>query len=115
MEQASWVFQWKAYPPARVGAHPRSYPLVAAARVFLRAGLRTPVIGSGVMENGIERPNVRVTLASKIPPEDCAQFNLGYLNLAEINVGAWKNREDEGILYVPWAGEILYRRINKGT
>ena len=40
----------------------------------------THVRGSGVMENGVEKPNVRVTLASKIPAEDCARLNLGYLD-----------------------------------
>jgi nickel-dependent lactate racemase len=71
----------------------------------------THVRGSGVMENGVEKPNVRVTLASKISAEDCARLNLGYLNPADIDVESWKNREDEGILYVPRAGEILYRRM----
>ncbi len=69
----------------------------------------THVRGSGVMENGIEKPNVRVTLASKISAEDCARLNLGYLDPAKVNVDEWKDREDEGILYVPKAGEILYR------
>ena len=74
----------------------------------------THVRGSGVMENGIEKPNVGLTLASKVSAEDCARLNLGYLNPAEIDVEEWKNREDEGILYVPRAGEILYRLKNKG-
>ena len=69
----------------------------------------THLRGSGVMENDGEKPNVKVTLASKIPPEDCARLNLGYLNPASIDVAAWQNHEDEGILYVPKAGEILYR------
>ena len=69
----------------------------------------THLRGSGVVENGIEKPNVRVTLASKISAEDCAKLNLGYLDPAKVNVDEWKNREDEGILYVPKAGEILYR------
>ncbi len=69
----------------------------------------THVRGSGIIENGIEKPNVRVTLASQIPPEDCARLNLGYLDPATVNVDEWANREDEGILYVPKAGEILYR------
>jgi nickel-dependent lactate racemase len=69
----------------------------------------THLRGSGVMENGVEKPNVRVTLASQIPPEDCARLNLGYLDPASINIGEWKDRDDEGILYVPKAGEILYR------
>lgn len=69
----------------------------------------THVRGSGVMENGVEKANVRVTLASKVSPADCARLNLGYLNPAEINLADWQDREDEAILYVPRAGEILYR------
>jgi nickel-dependent lactate racemase len=69
----------------------------------------THVRGSGHMENGIEQPNVRVTLASRISPEDCARLNLGYLDPATIRIADWENREDEGLLYVPKAGEILYR------
>jgi len=69
----------------------------------------THVRGSGVMEGGVEKANVRVTLASKISAEDCARLNLGYLDPAKVNVDEWKDREDEGILYVPKAGEILYR------
>jgi lactate racemase len=69
----------------------------------------THLRGSGMMESGIEKPNVRVTLASKISAEDCARLNLGYLDPVKINIDEWKDREDEGILYVPKAGEILYR------
>jgi nickel-dependent lactate racemase len=69
----------------------------------------THLRGSGVMEDGIEMPNVRVTLASKIPAEDCARLNLGHLDPAKVNVEEWKDREGEGVLFVPKAGEILYR------
>jgi nickel-dependent lactate racemase len=69
----------------------------------------THVRGSGVMEKGVEKPNVRVTLASKISADDCAKLNLGYLDPATVKLDEWKDREDEGILYVPKAGEILYR------
>jgi nickel-dependent lactate racemase len=69
----------------------------------------THLRGSGVMENGIEKPNVKVTLASKISAEDCARLNLGHLDPAKVNPEEWKDREDEGVLYVPKAGEILYR------
>ena len=69
----------------------------------------THVRGSGVMENGREKANVRVTLASKISSEDCARLNLGYLDPATVNVADWQNREDEDILYVAKAGEVLYR------
>jgi len=62
-----------------------------------------------VMVDGIEMPNVKLTHASQIPAEDCARLNLGYMDPARIDIEAWKNREDEGVLYVPKAGEILYR------
>ena len=69
----------------------------------------THLRGSGVMENGIEKPNVKVTLASKISAEDCRRLNLGYLDPATIHIDEWKDKEEEGILYIPKAGEILYR------
>ena len=69
----------------------------------------THLRGSGRMENGIEKPNVKVTLASKISAEDCAQLNLGYMDLSKINSDEWKNKESSGILFVARAGETLYR------
>ena len=69
----------------------------------------THVCGAGKIENGIEKPNVKVTLASKLSAEECKRLNLGYLDPASIQIEDWKNREAEGILYVPKAGEILYR------
>lgn len=69
----------------------------------------THLRGSGVMKDGIEKPNVKVTLASKISAEDCARLHLNYLDPSKINVNEWKDREREGVLYVPKAGEILYR------
>ena len=72
----------------------------------------THVRGSGVMENGVEKPNVRVTLASKIPEEECKRLNLGYMDPAKINIQDYKDRTDEGILVVPRAGEMLYRIKN---
>lgn len=69
----------------------------------------THVRGSGVLLDGVEQANVKVTLASKISAEDCARLNLGYLDPASIDPGDWQNREDEGILYVAKAGEMLYK------
>ncbi len=71
----------------------------------------THVSGSGIIENGIEKPNVNIKLASKIQPEDCVRLNLGYLDPASINLEEWRNREDEGILFVPKAGEIFCRAL----
>lgn len=73
----------------------------------------THLRGSGILENGLEKPNVRVTLASQIAPQDCARLGLGYLDPTSIHPSEWENREDEGILYVPRAGEILYRTVNQ--
>ena len=69
----------------------------------------THLRGSGMMENDIEKPNVRVTLASKISAEDCARLNLNYLDPSKINIDEWQDHEEEGVLYVPKAGEILFR------
>jgi nickel-dependent lactate racemase len=69
----------------------------------------THLRGSGIMENGMEKPNVKVTLASKISAEDCARLNLGYLDPTKIKIDNWKDRQREDILFVPQAGEILYR------
>lgn len=52
---------------------------------------------------------MKVTLANKISLEDCARLNLGYLDPARVHIPDWQNREDEGFLYVPRAGELLYR------
>jgi lactate racemase len=68
----------------------------------------THVRGGGTFD-GVEHPNFTVTLASKIPANVCKQINLGYMNLHDINIAEWQNREVEGILYVPKAGEMLYK------
>ncbi len=64
--------------------------------------------GDGRFENGVEYPRAAVTLATQLPPEDCRQLALGYQNPNEIDMPAWQNREGEGILLVPKAGEMLY-------
>ena len=69
----------------------------------------THVRGDGRYENGIEYPRAQVTLATKLGEEDCARLALGYRNTADIDPAEWQNREDEGILFVPKAGEMLYR------
>jgi nickel-dependent lactate racemase len=72
----------------------------------------THVRGIGTFENGIERCRAKVTLATAIPESVCRKINLGYRNPASINVDEFKGREDEGILVVPKAGEMLYRLKN---
>ena len=67
------------------------------------------VYGGGTFENGVETPRARVVLATGIPPETCRKINLGYLDPASIRVEDFAEREDEGILWVPKAGEMLFR------
>ncbi|MGD8455261.1 MAG: lactate racemase domain-containing protein [Anaerolineales bacterium] len=69
----------------------------------------THVKGAGSFKDGIEKPRIQVTLSSQISAEDCARLNLGYLDPAGIDPSEWENREKEGILYVPKAGETLYK------
>jgi nickel-dependent lactate racemase len=67
------------------------------------------VRGMGTYENGVEKPRVQVTLATAIPEDECRAINLGYRDPATIDLCDWQGKEDEGILLVPEAGEILYR------
>jgi nickel-dependent lactate racemase len=69
----------------------------------------THVRGQGVFEDGVEKCRAQVTLATKIPPDVCAQLNLGYCDPATIDLNDFKDREDEGILFIPKAGEMLYK------
>lgn len=62
---------------------------------------------------GVETPRIRVALATGISPVRCRQINLGYVSPGEIHLEEWKNRENEGILIVPHAGEVLYRMREK--
>jgi nickel-dependent lactate racemase len=66
-------------------------------------------IGTYDAETGIERPRIGVTLATGIPRERCEAVNLGYLDPKSIDVAEWEGREEEGILVVHKAGEMLYR------
>jgi nickel-dependent lactate racemase len=69
----------------------------------------THLRGVGAYENGVERPRIRVTLATGIPRERCERIGLGYLDPVTVNPDEWAGREDAGILLVPRAGEMLYR------
>jgi nickel-dependent lactate racemase len=69
----------------------------------------THLRGIGTFENGVEQPRIRVTLATRISRERCEQVNLGYEDPDSIDPDAWRGREEEGILLVPKAGEMLYR------
>ena len=68
----------------------------------------THVRGIGTYEGGVERCRVQVTLATGIPEEVCREINLGYRDPAKIDPQEFANREEEGVLLVPNAGEMLY-------
>ncbi len=70
----------------------------------------THVRGVGRMEGGVEKPRINVTLATNIPEKLCRQIHLGYRNPASIDVASWQGRQDR--LYVPKAGEMLYKLKN---
>lgn len=69
----------------------------------------THVRGGGTFEDGVEKPRIKVTLASRISADDCKKLSLGYLDPATVRVEDWQGKEGEGTLYVPKAGEMLYR------
>ena len=69
----------------------------------------THVKGIGTYVDGVEKPRVNVILATGIPEETCQKINLGYRDPTTINIEDYQDREDEGVLYVPKAGEMLYR------
>lgn len=69
----------------------------------------THLRGIGSYAEGQERPRIKVKLATGIPPERCERVNLGYVDPATIDPSDWEGREEEGILVVPKAGEMLYR------
>ncbi len=71
----------------------------------------THLRGIGTYENGVEKPRVKVTLATGIPKERCEKVNLGYRDPKSIRVEEWMARakEDPDLLVVPRAGEVLFR------
>jgi hypothetical protein len=100
-----WLYQ--------VGYHVRDYFLAQWARFeTVPLGVlahSTHLKGAGTFTDGLEQPRIRVTLASQISREDCERLNLGYADPAAIRPQDWANREAEGVLLVPKAGERLYR------
>ncbi|MDQ6630652.1 MAG: lactate racemase domain-containing protein [Verrucomicrobiota bacterium] len=72
----------------------------------------THVRGIGTFENGVEKCRARVTLATGISENICRKINLGYRDPKTIRPEDFADREAEGILLVPKAGEMLYHLKN---
>ena len=70
------------------------------------------VKGIGQVVDGMEKPRANVTLATGLSGKVCREINLGYRDPATINIEDYANREDEGVLLVRKAGEMLYRLNN---
>jgi nickel-dependent lactate racemase len=98
-----------------VGYHVRDYFLKQAERFAGVPGMikahSTHVKGSGSYDasSGVEEPRIQVTLATGIPEARCRLINLGNLDYRDIDPEEWVDREDEGLLTVRNAGEMLYR------
>ena len=73
----------------------------------------THLRGDGTFVEGVEKPRIRVTLATGIPRERCERIGLGWMDPASVDPEEWADREDEGVLLVRRAGEQLYRLREK--
>lgn len=93
-----FLAQWEKY---------RHYPGAVLAH-------STHVKGIGKYINGREYPRIEVILATGIPQDVCEKINLGYLDYRTLRLEDFAGREEEGILVVPRAGEMLYR-LSDGT
>ncbi|HEY0705263.1 MAG TPA: lactate racemase domain-containing protein [Polyangia bacterium] len=97
----------------QIGSHVRDY-FVAQWDKFkhLSWGVlahSTHLKGKGTFENGVERARINVTLATGISEAECKSLNLGYRDWRSLDPKSFAGRESEGVLYVPKAGEYLYR------
>jgi lactate racemase len=97
----------------RIGYHVRDYFVQQMSKFAdIPKGVMahsTHVKGVGTMENGVEKPRINVVLATQIPRATCEAINLGYRDPGSINMQEWEHQEDQDVLYVPKAGEMLYR------
>ncbi|MBO0792621.1 MAG: DUF2088 domain-containing protein, partial [Ktedonobacteraceae bacterium] len=99
----------------QVGYHVRDYFLKQWERFkdvpgsILAHSTHVKGMGSYDARSGVETPRIQVTLATGIPEERCRRINLGYRDYRAIDPRQWEGREEEGVLYVPHAGEELYR------
>jgi lactate racemase len=103
----------------RIGYHCRDYFLKQWDRFAdVPRGViahSTHLIGQGSYDgpSRVEALRIKVTLATGISEERCRHLNLNYINPADIRFEDWQGRENEGIKFVPHAGEILYRLKNQ--
>ena len=97
----------------KIGYHTRDYFLKRMDKFsdIPRAVIAhsTHVKGIGRYVDGVEKPRINAVLATGISKKRCEKVNLNYMNPDDINIADYENREDEGVLVVHHAGEILHR------
>jgi len=100
----------------KIGYHTRDYFL---KRMEKFKGIPRGIIahsthlkGIGTYIDGVEKPRVNVVLATGIDKQRCEKVNLGYMNPDEIDIADYENKEDQGVLLVHHAGEVLHRLSN---
>jgi nickel-dependent lactate racemase len=69
----------------------------------------THLKGAGSYEGGVEKPRIQVTLATGISEAETRALNLEYRDPNTLDPNSFAGREREGVLYIPRAGEYLYR------
>jgi len=95
----------------QIGYHTRDY-YIARWEEFKRypwgvVAHSTHVKGIGTYEKGVEKPRIRVKLATGISRERCERINLEYVDWRTIDPREWQGRPDR--LYLDHAGEMLYK------
>ena len=103
----------------RIGYHVRDYFLkqwdLFRHESKLILAHSTNVRGIGTFETGTEHPRIAVTLATSIPEDVCRSVNLGYRDPRSINLDEWRRRQDDDLLVVENAGQVLYRPRKEST
>ena len=103
----------------RIGYHCRDYFLKQWDRFkdepwgILAHSTHVHGIGTYDATTGVETPRVRVTLATGLSEPECRAINLGYRDWRTLKTEEFANRESEGILLEPKAGERLYHLRHK--
>lgn len=69
----------------------------------------THVRGLGEFDDGVEKPRIDIVLATSIPPDVCERINMGYMDPKSIDIESYRGREQDGVLLVENAGEVLHR------
>jgi nickel-dependent lactate racemase len=97
----------------RIGYHVRDYFVKQRERFEgVSRGVMahsTHVKGAGHYDDGTERPRIHVALATALDESECRAINLGYVDHRTIDPTKWMEGARDGMLYVPKAGETLFR------